>query len=389
MNNYSFLFLCHSLLIGLLACSTSCRTGTTSVSSSEDSASSSSMVVWVATSHDSLPTGLRSFSMDPTTGKLELIASNNQLPKVSFFDLTPDGTGLYAVYMKEGQGTIGGFEMASKGTLRWLGELATETKGPCHISSADGGQQMLVAYYSGSSIQRLVLDPQGKPASLAQEIRHEGSSVNPQRQERAHPHMIVSTPNQKYVFVPDLGTDQLMSYSWDNGQLVPSKVPFVRFAPGSGPRHVDIHQELRIAYVLDELSAQVTSVQLAEDYGLMDTLASYPLLPADFTAFNKSSDIHLTPDGRFLYAANRGHNSLTIFQVQADGRLTLVGREPSRGKFPRNFAISPDGQFLVLGNRNSDNLLVFRIDDQSGQLTLLHEYHDLPGILCIKFQQVS
>lgn len=387
MNNTSLAFV-RVLVLGLIISISSCQPAHQSESSSPE-ASTPQTIVWVGTSHDSVSAAIRSFSIDPTSGALTKIAEADAIQKVSFFDINEANNVLYGVYMKDGKGTVGAFSVSGVGKLTWLGELSTDVKGPCYVSVADEGNQLLVANYSGGNIQRFSLAADGSVAAEMQRIQHEGSSVNQQRQESAHPHMIKHTPNHQYVFVPDLGTDQVMSYSWKGGELVPSTVPFVKMHAGAGPRHFDIHEDLRIAYVLDELTSEVTAVQLGEDFGLLDTIATYPLLPEDFIDFNKSSDIHVSPNGKFLYAANRGHNSLTIFRVMADGQLEFVGRESTRGDFPRNFAISPDGQFLLVGNRNSDNLLVFRINSETGLLTLLHEYHQLPGILCIKFQQVG
>jgi 6-phosphogluconolactonase len=218
-------------------------------------------------------------------------------------------------------------------------------------------------------------------------IQHKGSSVNKKRQESAHPHMILSSPDNKFVLVPDLGADKIYIYPFNEqtGWLDTTHVAFAKATPGAGPRHFEFHPNGKNLYVLNELLSTVTAYNWDKSKGKLTEIETKNLLPEDFKGYNKSADIHLTPDGRFLYTSNRGHNSITAFKVMNNGKLIFISRFPSGGDFPRNFFITPQGNYLLVANKHSGNIIIFKINKQNGMLS---EEQRITGIFspqCIKF----
>ncbi|RPJ49092.1 MAG: lactonase family protein, partial [Chloroflexi bacterium] len=172
----------------------------------------------------------------------------------------------------------------------------------------------------------------------------------------------------------------------DKGTLTPHTVPALKLAPGSGPRHMTFSPDGRSLYVLNELLSSVTSYRFDPAAGTFQEIETLPLLPADFTGKNTSADIRIRPDGKFLYASNRGHDSITIFSIDpATGKLSLVGHEPTQGKTPRNFTIDPTGKYLLVANQDSNSIVTFKIDPESGKLTATGQTTEVAAPVCLKF----
>ena len=338
---------------------------------------------FVAANGENNPAGIRTFFLNEEDGSISQVSENSQMKNVSYFNLSPDRKYLYAV----GNDQVSAFEVGEKGTLTWLNSQSSGGKGPCFVSTDQTGKFVFVANYGGATISMYSVNDDGSLQPASQIITYEGSSVNPDRQKEPHPHMIAVTPNNKYVLATDLGTDKVMAYTLDAaaGKISPAPVPFIKMEPGSGPRHFEILADQKTLFVLNELTGTVTSVSMEGDYGFKKVNQTYNLLPEGFTGFNKSADIHITPDGKFLYGTNRGPNTLAIFKVLKGGKLEFVGHESSRGETPRNFTIDPTGHFLLAANQDSNNIIVFSIHPSTGKLQFLHEFKDVPGAMCIKF----
>jgi 6-phosphogluconolactonase len=329
---------------------------------------------------------LRRFELDPQSGALSLKQTYAGLSELSYATLSPDQAYLYAVSKAGGSGSVVAFRREENGGLTLLNAQDSEGEGPCFVSIDHTGKWVLVANYAGGTVSVFPVAMDGSLRAVAQVIAHQGASVNQQRQEGPHPHMIAPSPNNQYVLVTDLGTDQVMIYAFDaaTGRLSPATPPAIAVTPGFGPRHFAYHPSKPILYVLNELGAQVSVITTDAQGAPQTAIQTAPLLPEGFTDPNKAADIHLTPNGEFLYATNRGHNSLAMFRVETSGQLTALGHEPVRGQTPRNFAIDPTGNVLLVANRGSNQVVVFRIDRQTGRLVFLAEY-DVPNVMCIKF----
>ena len=170
----------------------------------------------------------------------------------------------------------------------------------------------------------------------------------------------------------------------DAGKLKPAQVPYADVIPGSGPRHFKIHKNGKFAYSVDELSNTIVGFKVNKKTGALTMIERLSMLPADFKEVSYASDVHFSPDQKFIYASNRGHESLVIFKVNSkNGRLTLVGHEPTGGKHPRNFMIDDEGKFAMVGNTNTDNVVIFDRDIKSGKLKPTGKQYTIPGVTCL------
>jgi 6-phosphogluconolactonase len=232
------------------------------------------------------------------------------------------------------------------------------------------GKSVLVANYSTGSVAALPVNRDGSLGEAATFVQHTGSSVDKARQEGPHAHAIVVSPDNRYAFAADLGLDQIVSYRLSAGaKLTPHRQPFVRTLPGAGPRHFTFHPNGRHAYVINELANSVTVFDYEAKTGLLIERQTLSTLPAGFKGESYCADVKITPDGRFLYGTNRGHDSIACYRIGEDGQLTLITIEPSQGKGPQNLAITPGGELLLCANMPASNVAVFRISPESGRLT--------------------
>jgi 6-phosphogluconolactonase len=219
-------------------------------------------------------------------------------------------------------------------------------------------------------------------------VQHIGSGPNKERQEGPHAHYIAASDDNRFVFVVDLGLDEVVVYRFDpaNGSLTPNDPPFVKLAPGAGPRHLAFHPNGKFAYVLNEVNSTVTAFAYDSKNGLFSPLQTLSTIPKDFTAHNDTAEIVVHPSGKFLYASNRGHDSIVEFTIDpARGTLTLAEDFPAEGKTPRNFALDPTGKFLLAANQESNNIVVFRIDQSTGALSASGQVAQVPAPVDIVF----
>jgi len=218
-------------------------------------------------------------------------------------------------------------------------------------------------------------------------VQHTGSSVHP-RQRGPHAHQVVLLPDNKFVFVPDLGLDKILVYHFDPGKgtLSAADPPFAALEPGSGPRHLAFHPNGRVAYAVNELKSTVAAFSYNKTRGSFDALQTISTLPKDFSGNSSCAEVAVHQSGRFLYASNRGHDSIAIFEIdRSKGTLRPVEHIPTQGKTPRHFAISPAGDYLFAANQGSDNVVVFRIDRNTGRLSPTGEVLDVSMPVCITF----
>jgi 6-phosphogluconolactonase len=198
----------------------------------------------------------------------------------------------------------------------------------------------------------------------------------------------VLDPANRFAYACDLGTDKIMIFRFDGrrGKLIPNGSPWVQIKPGAGPRHLTFHPDGRYAYVINELHATVTAFAHNRAQGNLKEVQTVSTLPVDFTGEDTSADIHVSPDGRFLYCSNRGHDSIAAFRIDPqNGKLIFIAHESTGGKTPRNFAIDPTGAFLLVANQKSDNIVTFRRDRKTGRLSASDHVAEVPSPVCLKF----
>ncbi len=273
-------------------------------------------------------------------------------------------------------------------SLEWISKSASGGAHPCHVTVNEEGY-VLTSNYTGGNVGLLRLDALGVLSPLLDVEQHSGRGTTP-RQEAPHAHSAWFEPEGNGVISVDLGTDQLWFSRLDPElqRLQPSEPRTLAMASGAGPRHLAFHPNGQWIYVVNELNGTVALVQ-KQGSGHYATTFTIPTLPADFTEANTCADIHVSADGKFVYASNRGHDSIVIYAVHPDtGHLSLLAHQSTHGSGPRNFSLSPDENYLLVANQYSGNIVSFRRDENSGLLTYVTEMA-APAPVCILFQAGS
>lgn len=332
-----------------------------------------SLSVYVGTYTDGTSRGIYRFSLDPASGTAgaPLLAAEARNP--SFLALHPSGRFLYAVSeLDELAGAPTGAVLAfaidsATGALTLLNQQPSGGGAPCHLAVDRSGRNLLVANYGSGSVALLRIGDDGRLAPAATLHRHAGSGPNPARQQAPHAHGITLDPAQRFAFAPDLGADRVFAYRFDaaRGSLEPHGA--VALEPGAGPRHLAFHPNGRSAYVINELANTIAAFAYDPAQGALSPLQTLGTLPEGFAGKSYTAELEVSPDGRFLYGSNRGHDSLVVFRVDAlSGRLARAGDVPVGGSWPRHFAIAPGGRLLLAARQRAGTIGFFRLDPASG-----------------------
>ena len=317
--------------------------------------------------------GISVFEFDPESGELTPVQTAAGVANPSFLALDAGERHLYAVEELD-EGGVGAFARdPATGRLTLLNRQASHGAAACYVSLSHDGSYALVANYGSGTVAALPIAADGRLEPATGVVQHEGSSVDPERQAGPHAHMIAPTPDGRLVLATDLGTDRLLVYRLDDetGRLLPSdRGPgAVATTPGAGPRHLAFAPDGRTLYVINELASTLTVSGYDGGRGEIDARQTLSTLPEGFGGESTCAHVAVSPDGRFVYGSNRGHDSIAIWAVdRASGELTSLGHEPTRGRDPRNFAIDPTGAWLLAANQRSDTIVAFRRDSGSGML---------------------
>lgn len=333
---------------------------------------------------------IHAYQLDPETGGLKLLHRTTDVENPFFMAISPDQRYLYSIHALafggEDNEEVAAYEISGRdGKLHLLGRQSALGTASCYLDVDATGKTVLVANYSTGSVAALPVREDGTLGEASSFIQHAGSSVDPARQKGPYAHSIVASPDNRFVYAADLGLDQILSYRLDakNSTLSPSRQPFVRTPPGAGPRHLTFHPNGGYLYAINELKNSVTLFDFIGGIGALIEQQTISTLPDDFDGTSHCADLKVTPNGRFLYGTNRGHDSIAMFRIGERGRLELIGIEPSLGKGPQNLAITPDGKLLLCANMPGNNVAVFRIDAGSGKLQAVGEPLSMPMPSCI------
>ncbi|HEX7904943.1 MAG TPA: lactonase family protein [Chitinophagaceae bacterium] len=337
--------------------------------------------------------GIYVFKFNSDSGTFKPV-STTKTSNPSFLAVSSDQRYVYAVNenadstMHTTGGSVAAFSFDKQsGKLTAINKQYSGGKHPCYVAIDKTGKWVFAGNYTSGSLALLKVQQDGGLEPPAQVIEHTGYSVNEERQTSPHVHATVVSPDNKFLFVPDLGIDKLMIYSFDakKGTLSPAKVPFQMTEAGAGPRHFDFHPNGRYAYLMEELSGSISVY--AYKKGELSLLQNISALPHDFNGDIGSADIHVSPDGKFLYASNRGEsNTIAIFSINpSNGQLFPVGHQSTLGKTPRNFNFDPSGNFLLVANQNSDEIVIFKRNKQTGLLTDTGKRIPVSKPVCIKW----
>lgn len=342
--------------------------------------------------------GIYAYRYDAKTSKITPLGLAAETTNPSFVALHPNGRFLYAVnevgnYKGPNSGGVSAFSVdRTSGKLTFLNEVASRGADPCYIIVDNTGKYVLVANYTGGSIAVFPVLADGKLGEASAFVQHTGHGTNPERQEGPHAHSIDLSPDNRFAMVDDLGLDELLVYKFDStkGSLTPNDPPFTKIDAGSGPRHFVLGTGGKFAYVISEMGHTVTVFSNDAAVGKLRTLQTVPTLPKDFTGRNDDAEIRIHPSGKFLYASNRGDDSIVVYAIdKSKGTLTQVGYFKTGGKEPRNFEIDPTGALLFAANEKSNNIVVFRIDASTGKLTPTGQVLDVVEPVCVKFLPVE
>jgi 6-phosphogluconolactonase len=340
--------------------------------------------------------GLYVSRFDDDTGRLSTVRLAAPAKNPSFLALHPALPVLYAVSETAGsdgrpQGAVVSFRIdPSTGILERQSEQPSGGSGPCHLSVDRSGRVLLAANYGGGSVICLGLEADGslRPVVPGGFLQHEGSSLNPKRQQGPHGHSIDASPDGRFAISCDLGIDKVLVHGLDTAAATLAPHSAASMAPAAGPRHFALHPNGRFGYVVNELDLTVTACGFDPAAGVLTPLQSLSTLPdgvSDREGFS-TAEIAVHPNGQTVYASNRGHDSIASFAIDAPtGRLSFLGCEPIRGKTPRHFAIDPSGRHLLAAGQHSDTVAVFAIDPNSGRMRFTGQSIDVPSPVCVLF----
>lgn len=320
--------------------------------------------------------GITVAALDYESGALDVVQQVREISECHYLNLHPSGKFLLATTM-DGAVEVVSFAIDSDGLLSKVSSAPAAGTSPAYVCADATGQQVLLVNYVNAgargNIRVYPLDEKGVIGEVSEHIEIDDSTgPNAERQDVSHPHMIVTTPDNRFAVVPDLGTDRIYLYALDaaQGKLTPAQA--LELPPGAGPRHVAFHPTLPRMYGINELDSTMATWSYDEGDN-WKRLSIEPTLPADYQQpaerQNTTADVHVHPSGKFLYGSNRGHDSIVFYRLDAEGLPRTIETESTRGAWPRAFMIDPRGEYLVVGNRHTDNAAVFAIDAATGRLT--------------------
>jgi 6-phosphogluconolactonase len=340
--------------------------------------------------------GIYIYTFNAETGEIDSVGAATGVENPSFLAISDDGSNLYAVneMADSAEAAVSSFSFdKEEGTLSFLNKQSSGGGAPCYVSIDETGGTVFTGNYVGGSLSVFPVNDDGSLGKVSATIEHTGSGPDKNRQSSPHVHCTVMSPDNSQLYVTDLGTDQVKAYDFkagaDDADLSNEPSFVFNSEPGAGPRHLTFHPEKPYAYLINELNGSIAA--FSRDADSLTAIQTVSTLPAGYMGAKSGADIHLSPDGKFLYASNREElNDIVIYEIDEDsGRLTFVGRQSSGGIHPRNFMIDPSGRFLLAANKNSDNVVVFKRDMQTGMLTATGTEIALSQPVCLKMLAID
>ncbi|MBV9354283.1 MAG: lactonase family protein [Chloroflexi bacterium] len=338
--------------------------------------------------------GISIFQANPANGALTPVDVCEEVPNPSFLALAPDQRTLYAVSGGDSFSHISALAIEpATGRLRLLNRQSSGGSNPVHLSLDATGRYLAVANYGAGSVGLLRIAEDGQLGKLIEVYPQRGATgPHPREQTMSHPHHCPFDVAGQSLAVPDKGLDRIFVYRLDAGagRLLPAEVPSVASAPGAAPRHIAFDPTNRRAYAINELDSTVTAFDWDAAKGGLTPRATRSSLPPAVTTPNTGAEIAVARSGRFVYASNRGHDSIAVFGVSAaDGALAPVEWQPTGGRTPRTFALSPDGRYLYAANQDSDSIVTLVVDQASGRLRPTDQTIQTGSPVCIVFAEFA
>lgn len=348
-------------------------------------AQNDSVNVWIGSGQ-----GIYQFSLDTLKGEMSEAKQVAELNGAGFLELHPSGKTLYSTGSDKDAGVVVAYRVSGDKLIE-LNRVETGDSRSSHVSVDHNGQLLFSAQYHGGSISMYRLSKDGSIESRLQMTKHNGGSgVVNGRQDSPHPHWAGVGPNNKFLYVPDLGIDAVFVYEItqdaNSGQTKLVEIEQAKLGPGSGPRHLKFSNDGERAYVFCEMTLNVSAMRVDSKSGKLNFVANVASLPRDEwdSELNSGAEIRVHPNGKFVYASNRGHDSITVFAVENEsGKLNFVQREAIRGSWPRNFALDPSGKWLLAAGAFSNTVSLFKVDDTTGKLTFTRKVINVPKPVCV------
>ncbi|MPS71569.1 MAG: lactonase family protein [Chryseobacterium sp.] len=330
------------------------------------------------------------YELNNETGKLTKVASSSDVINPGYITVSPDGKYIYASSDAKtpNYGTVSSFAFdADKKTLTFLNQQKTGGENPVYVNVDKSVKWLINATYNQATISVFPILGDGRIDSIAQHFKFtEGSGVDAKRQEKAHTHSVVFAPDFRSVLFADLGADKILQYPFDTTQkqpLIDSQSTFIHTRPGSGPRHITFSKDGKLAYSIEELAGMISVYDFSENK--LKEIQRIATHPDKIKEGFESSDVHISPDGKFLYATNRGNeNNIAIFKVLNDGKLKSIGYQKTGGKHPRTFAIDETGKFIIVTNVISQDVTVFKRNLETGMLKKVGKPVKIKNVTCVK-----
>ncbi|CDQ18967.1 lactonase family protein [Halobacillus karajensis] len=328
--------------------------------------------------------GVYQFTLDTDNKELRDVKLAAELENPTYVTVSDDDQNLYAVTKQGENGGVTAFSIDEEtGELTKLNSQTAAGSPPCHVSVDHGKSTVVTANYHTKNIASYLTKEDGSLNPATSVVEHEGTGPH-ERQEKPHLHFAGFTPDENYVIAIDLGSDRVITYAADHGKL--TQVHVFNTPAGAGPRHITFHPNQKFAYVMTELSSDVLVLHYDEKDGSFTEQQTISTIPDDFNETNDGSAIHISSDGQYVYAGNRGHNSIAVYKVDQDsGQLTFMEWTSTEGNWPRDFVLDPSEEFLIATNQKSNTMTLFERDKATGKLSLIQSGVHVPEPVCVKF----
>ncbi|WP_228451656.1 lactonase family protein [Chryseobacterium sp. SN22] len=336
--------------------------------------------------------GLYVYELDALSGKLSKVTSIKGILNPSFLTVSPNGKYVFACTESKTKngGSVSSFAFdPERKSLTLISKQKSGGENPVYLTVHQNGKWLVNGNYTEGSISVYPVSENGQIQPYVQNFQFTEGSIDPNRQARAHIHSTVFSPDLNYIFLPDLGADKIRTYRFKSEEeqpLQPATIPFTATVPGSGPRHFTFHPNGKFAYCIEEMGGAVSVYSY--DNGKLDYLQRIDTHSEKYREDFESSDVHVSPDGRFLYASNRGNeNNIAIFSIRDDGTLKTVGYQSTKGKHPRVFNLDPEGKFLIATNAGTGTVVVFRRNPDTGLLKKVGRKIKIKSVSCVEIRK--
>lgn len=357
---------------------------------SEPPPSPKELWVYVGTYTSGGSEGIYLCRLDLATGALQRVGVTPNVAEPSYLALDPKGQYLYAVneltqFGGQASGAVSAFAINPQNReLTFINQQPSLGGAPCHLTVDATGAFVLVANYVGGNVAVLPIQQGGGLGAAVDLKQHQGSGPKPQ-QDGPHAHQVRLDGANRHVLATDLGLDKVMIYRFDarQGTLTPGEPSSFSTRPGAGPRHLAFHPNGRFVFGINELDSTITAYSYDGERGTLTELRTVSALPEGFTGTSYCADIHVSPDGRFLYGSNRGHDSIVVFSIDSAGTLSYVEHVTTLIQWPRNFAIDPTGAYLLVANQKGNTVVSFQRNAQTGRLTQVGQPLQIPAPTCL------